>query len=85
MRSNTEAHRAFMRPKFPVAFELFYAVFEGTVDQVVTRLASGDDPNAISTLGTTPIFYAVRSSRDLNKADALFEAGAVIDIWNYSR
>jgi ankyrin repeat protein len=72
-----------MRPTFPEAFELFYAVFEGSVDDVTKRLAEGDNPNAISVSGTTPIFYAVRYSKDLKKADALFEAGAVINVWDY--
>lgn len=60
MLSGTDEHRAFMRPKFPTAFELFYAVCEGTVDEVRERLASGDDPNAVSSLGTTPICHALR-------------------------
>ena len=83
MKSNTEAHRAFMRPKFPEAFELFYAVFEGTVDEVVKRLEEGDNINATDFAGRTPIFYAVQFASRLDKADVLFDAGAVIDIWDY--
>lgn len=82
MLAGTEEHRAFMRPKFPVAFELFYSVFEGTVDDVRARLEAGDDPNARSVDGRTPIFSAVRLSRDLPKADLLLAAGARIDVWD---
>jgi ankyrin repeat protein len=71
-----------MRPKFPAAFELFYAVFEGSVAEVKNRLEQGDDPNAISVFGSTPIFYAVRSASLLPKADALFAAGARLDVWD---
>jgi ankyrin repeat protein len=67
-----------MRPKFPAAFELFYAVFEGSVADVRERLAAGDDANARSADGRTPLTFAVQSSRDLPKADLLFEAGARI-------
>lgn len=84
MKTNTEEHKAFMRPKFPEAFELFYAVFEGTLEDVVKCLDAGDNPNAVSVLGTTPIFYATQFSKRLPKADALYNAGAVIDVWNFS-
>jgi ankyrin repeat protein len=85
MRAGTEEHRAFMRPKFPECFELFYAVLEGTGDDVVRRLALGDNPNAMSIDGSTPIFYARENylDRDLNKMDALYKAGARIDIWDH--
>lgn len=83
MLARTEEHRAFMRPKFPAAFELFYAIFEGTVDAVRDRLAAGDDPHARSAQGGTPLFHAVRSARDLSKADLLFAAGARIDVWDH--
>lgn len=82
MKAGSEEHKAFMRPKFPEAFELFYAVFEGTTDEVIHRLAMGDNPNAVSIFGTTPIFYATQTSGRLLKADVLFEAGALIDIWS---
>ncbi|MEP7284902.1 MAG: ankyrin repeat domain-containing protein [Chloroflexota bacterium] len=82
MRSNTQEHRDFVRSKFPDAFELFYAIFEGTVDEVQNRLAAGDNPNAISILGTTPIFYATQFSSKLDKAEVLFSAGAVINSWD---
>jgi hypothetical protein len=73
-----------MRPKFPEAFELFYAVFEGSVNEVKSRLVAGDDPNAASAFGSTPIFYATRFYWNLDKADALFSAGAVINRWDDS-
>lgn len=82
MLARTEEHRAFMRPKFPSAFELFYAVFEGTADDVRDRLIAGDDPHARSADGRTPITFAVHFARDLSKADLLFEAGARIDSWD---
>ena len=71
-----------MRPKFPAAFELFYAVFEGTVADVQDRLSTGDDPNARSADGRTPITFAARSVRDLPKADLLFQAGVRVDSWD---
>jgi ankyrin repeat protein len=80
--ARTEEHRAFMRPKFPSAFELFYAVFEGTAADVRDRLHAGDDPNAPSQDGRTPITFAVCSAGDLPKADLLFEAGARINVWD---
>ena len=82
MLARTEEHRAFMRPKFPSAFGLFYAVFEGTAADVRDRLNAGDDPNVRSEDGRTPITFAVRSPRDLPKADLLFGAGARIDVWD---
>jgi ankyrin repeat protein len=82
MLARTEEHRAFMRPKFPSAFELFYAVFEGTVADVRDRLVAGDGPNARSADGRTPIAFAARSARDLPKADLLFAAGARLDVWD---
>ncbi len=72
-----------MRPKFPKSFELFYAIFEGTLDDVVKRLKAGDDANAVSNSGTTPIHHAIQYSKDLDKANALIDTGAVIDIWDY--
>lgn len=80
MIAGTEEHRAFMRPKFPVAFELFYAVFQGTADDVRRRLAVGDDPNSLSAQGSTPLSHALRFPRNLDKADLLFTAGARIDV-----
>ena len=71
-----------MRPKFPSAFELFYAVFEGTIDDVRARLAAGDDLHARSAQGATPLFHALRLGQDLSKADLLFEAGARVDVWD---
>ncbi|MDP1798726.1 MAG: ankyrin repeat domain-containing protein [Planctomycetaceae bacterium] len=71
-----------MRPKFPSAFKLFYAVFEGTTTDVRDRLVAGDDPNARSADGRTPITFAVRSGRDFSKADLLVESGACIDLWD---
>ncbi|HEX4797437.1 MAG TPA: ankyrin repeat domain-containing protein [Humisphaera sp.] len=71
-----------MRPKFPEAFELFYAVFEGTAADVRERLTAGDDPNACSADGRTPLTFAVYSARDLAKANLLFEAGARVDVWD---
>lgn len=82
MLAGTEEHRAFMRPKFPVAFELFYSVFEGTVDDVRARLEAGDDPNAHSAQGCTPLCHAVRSIIYLEKANLLLAAGARIDVWD---
>lgn len=82
MIAGTTDHRDFMRAKFPAAFELFYAVFEGSIQDVKSQLDKGDDPNAISSLGSTPIFHAVRSSKNLPKADVLIAAGAKIDLWD---
>jgi ankyrin repeat protein len=82
MLARTEEHRAFMRPKFPSAFELFYAVFEGTAEDVADRLKAGDDPNARSEDGRTPITFATRSAGDLSKSELLFAAGARIDLWD---
>jgi ankyrin repeat protein len=81
--AGTAAHRDFMRPKFPAAFELFYAVFEGSVEDVQRQLDGGDDPNAISIFGSTPIFHAVRYAKDLSKADALIAAGARVELWDH--
>lgn len=80
MRSRSIEHRIFMWPKFPRAFRLFYAVFEGTADDVRKRLANGDDPNAKSAQGINPLGHAVRI--DLEKAAVLFEAGAEINVWD---
>jgi ankyrin repeat protein len=80
MLTQTEEHRAFMRPKFPKAFELFYAVIAGTAEEARDRLAAGDDPHARSAQGATPLSLAVRCARDLPKADLLFGAGACIDV-----
>jgi ankyrin repeat protein len=80
--AHTEEHRAFMRQAFPVAFDLFYAVFEGTADDVRGRLALGDDPHARSAQGATPLFHVVRSARSLPKANLLFEAGARVEVWD---
>src|SRR5262245_3353941 len=82
MLRGTEEHRAFMRPKFPAAFELYYAVFEGTAADVHGRLVAGDDPNARSAQGSTPLFFATRLARDRAKANLLFDAGARIDVWD---
>ena len=82
MFARTEEHRAFLRPKFPAAFELFYAVFEGTAADVAERLAAGDDPHARSVDGRTPITFAIRSVHSLPKADLLFASGAHIDLWD---
>ncbi|MBA4019441.1 MAG: hypothetical protein C0483_19930 [Pirellula sp.] len=82
MLARTEEHRAFMRPKFPAAFDLFYAVFAGAVADVAERLAAGDDAHARSADGRTPLTFAVSSVGDLLKADLLFEAGARIDGWD---
>lgn len=84
MKANSEEHKAFMRPKFPEAFELFYAVFNGTLEDVVKRLEAGDNPNAVSVSGTTPIFYATQYPKRLHKADALYNAGAIIDVWDFN-
>lgn len=83
MQSGSEEHRAFMRAKFPDAFELFYAVFEGDVTDVRDRLRAGDDPNARGMDGRTPITFALASPRDLPKADLLWDAGARIDLWDH--
>jgi ankyrin repeat protein len=80
--AGTEEHRAFMRPRFPAAFELFYAVIEGTVDDVRKRLAAGDDRNARSLDGRTPLVFALYGAPDLPKADLLFAAGARIGSWD---
>ena len=67
------------------SFELFHAVREGTADQVIHRLAKGDNPNALDGVGQTPIFYAVGNylDRDLTKIEVLFKAGALIDVWDH--
>lgn len=82
MRANTEEHRAHMRPNFPEAFELFYAVYEGTLEEVIQRLEAGDNSNARSAQGQTPVFQAVLRAKNLPKADALFSAGADLDVWD---
>jgi ankyrin repeat protein len=84
VKRNTEEHRAYVSSKFPDAFELFYAVLEGSLDEVKSRLAAGDDPNTLSIDGITPIFIATRVEFTIDKAEALFSAGAVINRWNYS-
>jgi ankyrin repeat protein len=83
MLAGTPEHRAFMRPKFPLAFDLFYSVFEGTIDDVRARLKAGDDPNALSAMGTTPLSHAVRFVGDLPKASVLLAAGARINVWDH--
>jgi ankyrin repeat protein len=69
--------------RFHVAFELFYAIFEGTAADVQKRLAAGDDPNARSADGRTPFTFAVQWARDLPKANLLFEAGGRVDGWDH--
>lgn len=71
-----------MRPKFPDSFELFYAVFEGSAEEVATRLQLGDDPNARGLDGRTPLYYAIRSRWGIEKANVLFTAGARIDTFD---
>ncbi|HEX4123440.1 MAG TPA: ankyrin repeat domain-containing protein [Tepidisphaeraceae bacterium] len=83
MLAGTEEHRALLRPKFPAAFELFYAVLEGTADEVRGRLAAGDDPQSRSADGRTPIAFALRGARDLGKADSLFAAGALLNVTDH--
>lgn len=82
MKAGTQEHKAFMRPHFPEAFELFYAVIEGTLEEVIERLVAGDNHNAVDTSGRTPIFYATQLAKRLIIADALLGAGAVIDLWD---
>jgi ankyrin repeat protein len=84
VRKNTEEHRAYVRSKFPDAFELFYAVLEGSLEEVKSRFAAGDDPNTLSINGRTPIFIAPRFEFTIDTAEALFSAGAVINRWDYS-
>jgi len=71
-----------MRPQFPAAYGLFHTVLEGTAADVARRLAAGDDANARSDDGRTPLAFAVRSARGLPKADLLFAAGARVDTWD---
>jgi len=70
-----------IRTVFPQAFDLFYAVIDGTPDEVKARLDEGDDPNTRDAHGSTPLFIALRTSFD--KAAILLEAGANIDVWTY--
>jgi ankyrin repeat protein len=71
-----------LRSEFPESCELFAAVFEATVDEVRQRLAAGDDPNARSTVDTTPLFYALVLATKLPMAGALLAAGARVDVWS---
>lgn len=79
MIDRTEELRERLRPHYPVAFELFYAVVEGTVADVQRRLDAGDDPNARSVDGRTPLAFASSRVRHLPKADLLFAAGAKVE------
>lgn len=83
MPDHTEEYLAQLRQEYPVAFELFYAVHWGTPDDVLERLRAGDDPNARSADGTTPIRLVTQFNRDIPKADLLFNAGARLDSWDH--
>jgi ankyrin repeat protein len=84
MLAGSPEHRALMRANFPDAFDLFMAVFEGTLDDVRARLARGDDPNARSAHGTTPLADAATRPHLLPNADLLLAAGATLDTWDAS-
>src|SRR4051812_46624787 len=84
MPAGSPEHRAFMRANFPTATDLFLAVVEGTLEDVRARLAQGDDPNARSAGGSTPLANAVAFPHLLPKAEVLLAAGAALDVWDDS-
>ena len=82
MLSGTPEYRERLRALYGSAFELFYAVYEGTAEDVRARIEAGDDPNSRGSGGITPLSVAAGFDSRLPKARVLLEAGAEINVWD---